>query len=98
MIRALFVSLAVGSCAAVQAAPLLYFTLEGRRQGTADVFSSSVDVALGDIVEYRLQMRLAPPETENLHLTERLASPTREHRRLPDKNGANSLSVSIFQD
>lgn len=90
MIRALIGFLVIGSCGILQAAPLLYFTLEGRKQGSMDAFASSVDVALGDVIEYRLQMNMAPSGTPNANLN--------SGRSHGDKHGVNSLSIAMLQD
>jgi hypothetical protein len=90
VVRVLFAVLAFASCGVVQAAPLIHFTLEGRKQGSNDEFASSVQVAPGDAVEYRLQMSMAPEGTPSLHLNGLDNSPTYKH-------GVNSLSISMFQ-
>jgi hypothetical protein len=90
MIRALIGLLVIGSCGVTQASPLIHFTLEGRKQGSMDAFASSVDVALGDVIEYRLQLKMAPLGTHN--------SNGRDPDRRPENHGVNSLSLSIFQD
>jgi hypothetical protein len=89
MIRALFGFLVISSCGVLQASPLLYFTLEGRKQGSMDAFASSVEIALGDVIEYRLQMSMAPLGTENEYLG--------SYRSPPYWDGVNSLSISILQ-
>jgi hypothetical protein len=90
MVRVLFGLVLLGSYGVVQAAPLVYFSLEGRKQGTMDPFASHVDVTRGDVIEYRLRGRMAPEGTAN----ENLRSP----RIRPYKRGINSLSISIVQD
>jgi hypothetical protein len=90
MSRALFVAFVFVFCGVAQAAPVLYFTLEGRKQGATDAFAGTVEVAPGDIVEYRLQMRMAPFGTTNSNL--------KTQHLLPNRHGVSSLSISIIQD
>jgi hypothetical protein len=88
MIRALIVLFAAGSCGILQAAPLVYFALEGREFGSNDPFASNVEVALGDVIEYRLQLNLAPPGDQNQHAG---TAPYDE------RHGISSLSISMLQ-
>jgi hypothetical protein len=83
----LFVFLIAGSA---QAAPLVHFWLEGRRQGSSDPFGTTVAVSTGDVVEYRLQLQMAPIGTFNDHLDGDAAQ--------PGKHGMNSLSIAIVQN
>ncbi|MEX2140640.1 MAG: PEP-CTERM sorting domain-containing protein [Pirellulales bacterium] len=91
MIRAFIGLLVIGSCGVSQAAPLLYFTLEGRKQGSAEAFANSIEVETGDVIEYRLQMRMAPfgIHNDNVRAT---------HPTFAGKHGVNSMSLAIVQD
>jgi hypothetical protein len=73
------------------AAPLLNFQLEGRLQGSDDPFASNVQVSLGDVVEYRLRLKLAPPGTVNSYY-----EPSDAPRQ--EKHGLNSMSAVIAQN
>jgi hypothetical protein len=78
------------TCGWAHAAPLVHFKLEGRRQGSADPFASNVQVSVGDVVEYRLRLRMATPDMTNVNLE--------PNRAQPGKHGVNSLSIAIVQD
>jgi hypothetical protein len=93
MIRILVGLLVFASCGGLQAAPLVYFTLEGRPQGSNDAFSSSVAVEPGDTVEYRLRSSFAPEGATNSHVPY-----TYPYAFSAGKHGLNSLSISIVQD
>ncbi len=96
MIRAFVGLLVIASCGGIsQGAPLVYFTLEGRTFGSTDPFTSNVAVEVGDTIEYRLRMQMAPAGSVNTHLTNVLG---REVNWRPETNGVNSLSISILQD
>jgi hypothetical protein len=91
MIRALIGLLVIGGCGLVQAAPLVYFTLEGRPYGYSGPFSRNLAVELGDTIEYRLLMSMAAVGAQNINLHGRGFSPAYKH-------GINSLSISMFQE
>jgi hypothetical protein len=90
-VRRILIGLIVLSTSGLaQAEPLVHFKLEGRRQGSADPFASNVEVSLGDVVEYRLRMQMAPLGTMNTWLN---TTPPDESGR----HGMNSLSVAIVE-
>src|SRR4029079_1464674 len=80
----------LANAACVYASPLINFKLEGRRPGSDDPFASILEVSPGDVVEYRLQVQMAPSGTENEHLQNALPS-------TPFRHGINSLSLAIVQ-
>jgi hypothetical protein len=79
---------AFASCGWLQAAPLVYLSLEGREFGSNDPFASNVEVALGDLIEYRLQLGMALPGVQNKNLSQ-------EPR--DNSHGINALSISMLQ-
>jgi hypothetical protein len=95
VIRVFIGLLVFATCGWAQAAPLVYFSLEGRSFGSSDPFASNVAVEVGDTIEYRLRMQMAPAGSVNTHLTNVLG---REGNWRSEPNGANSLSISILQD
>ena len=80
-------TLVLSAWASVQAAPLGIIKMEGRKQG-ASAWSSSLVVAPGDVIEYRLLADMAPVGTVN---------GTREITST-DASGFQSLSLDITQD
>ena len=53
--------LTLWSVGQVHADPIVHLALEGRRQGTEDPFRSDLQVQSGDLVEYRLRVKLDAP-------------------------------------
>jgi hypothetical protein len=89
MNRILIVLVVILSVRSAQAVPLVHFKLEGRLQGSEDAFANSVQVSLGDVVEYRLRMQMAFPGefNSNFHLWD----------YMPSRHGMNSLSIDMVQ-
>jgi hypothetical protein len=78
-------------CSGVHAAPLAYFSLEGRKQGSEDPFSANVEVAVGDVIEYRLRSQMATVGVTNRFLSA-------EAEAWHGGHGFNSLSISLRQE
>ena len=76
-------------CPFGQAVPLVHFKLEGRLQGSDDAFANSVQVSLGEVVEYRLRMQMAFPGEFNSNF--------QRWDYEPDRHGMNSLSIDMVQ-
>jgi hypothetical protein len=90
MVRLLLVVLALASVGTAHASPLIHFTLEGRKLGTEDAFSSDLQVGLGDRIEYRLQVNLSLPTLPWHEI--------RKNRVGTTLHGLNSLFLEISQD
>jgi hypothetical protein len=80
--------LVLNSTTALRAAPLLNLWLEARKQGSAADFISSVNVAIGDTLEYRLRVDLAPIGTSNDYFGIQVTI----NELRPGIDGINSLS------
>jgi hypothetical protein len=98
--RRWILALAITLCyaSAIDAAPYLNLWLEARKQsGNAD-FASSLNVALGDTIEYRLRVDVAPIGTTNTvdFLTGDFYRTIRE--LVPGRDGVTSLpAMRLFQ-
>jgi hypothetical protein len=88
--RLLFFILAFAGVGTAHADPLLHFSLEGRKFGTADAFAANLPVTTGDLIEYRIRAVLSPPITP--------------YELIPKNNGGitlhgvNSMFLEISQD
>ena len=91
VLRQFIVSLAASLCcsSAIHAAPYLNLWLEARKQGSDAEFGSSLNVALGDTIEYRVLVDMAPIGTKNTQFgRERTID-----ELVPGSNGVSSLGV-----
>ncbi len=90
MVRIVIALLTLVCVSAVHAAPLVHFRLEGRKQGTESPFASDLQVAVGDLVEYRLLVDLDPPVRPYEQIPRNPAGTT--------LHGLSSLALEITQD
>jgi hypothetical protein len=79
--------------ASLQAAPLVNVTLEGRKAGTTQWLSAINDVAVGDVIQYRILADMAPVGTSNTQTT----GAKTINSLTPDLDGMNTLYLAIRQ-
>jgi hypothetical protein len=92
-LRSLPFVLALGIAPAALSAPLVHLKIEGRPAGTNQPFASTVFVANGQSVEYRMLASVAPVGTSNTEgdLTRKITS------LVPGTDGISGISVGISQ-
>ena len=100
-LRLSVLALAITFCysSAIEAAPYLNLWLEARQQGSDADFGSVVNVGLGDTIEYRLRVDVAPIGTTNTN-TQLAGRPWQQQitKLIPGRDGVNSLSLlTLFQ-
>src|SRR4029078_4712724 len=94
---ALIGTLVLTAWASVQAAPLVNISVEGRKAGTTAWLKTIDQVAVGDVIQYRVLVDMAPVGTTNTQPGAGGPVTTTIQTLTNNLDGMNSLSLKIGQ-